>query len=59
MRAEMLKDFFGINRIYTGNKSKKDLFLLRKKIYQYFLRDDISRAPAGKKETVTRNKKKI
>ena len=38
--------------------SKEDS-LLKQKIQAFFLRDDVSRASAGKKETVTKKQNKI
>lgn len=59
-KNELLRDVFGINREYaTKVPVNNDPMLLRKKIHKFFLRDDISRATAGRKETVTRNGKKM
>lgn len=59
-RSELLNEVFGINRQYTTKVSiNNNTILLKKKIHKFFLRDDISRATAGKKETLTRNGNKL
>ncbi|XP_073947824.1 uncharacterized protein [Choristoneura fumiferana] len=59
-KHQLLEEVFGINRnTIKKNTSSNDITVLKKKIQRYFLRDDISRATAGKKETITRSGKKI
>lgn len=51
-------ELLGIKRFRETCPKTKD-FKLRQKIRNFYLRDDISRITAGKKETVTRDKVKV
>ncbi|CAH2101692.1 unnamed protein product [Euphydryas editha] len=58
-KTQLLRETLGIDRQYAKTKTTLRPILLQKKIHQFFLRDDVSRATAGKKETVTRNREKV
>ncbi|CAG5055994.1 unnamed protein product [Parnassius apollo] len=47
-KAELLKETLGIHREYRKKpKTNRSILQLRKKIHQFFVRDDVSRATAG------------
>lgn len=59
MKLQLLQDTLGISRQYTKKKMTLRPVILKEKNHIFFLRDDVSRATAGKKETVTRNREKV
>lgn len=58
LKLELLKESLGINRatIYRAVPLKETI--LKRKIHNFYLRDDVSRATAGKKDTKTYKKVK-
>lgn len=59
-KDEMVKESLGLSgKLRTNTKVRNTDTELKKTLRDFFVRDDISRATAGKKETVTRNKTKV
>ncbi|CAG9793035.1 unnamed protein product [Diatraea saccharalis] len=59
-KTQLFKDVLGINRKYNSKKQKSTKSdSLKGEIQNFFLRDDITRATAGKKETVTKHGEKV
>ncbi|XP_028162449.1 uncharacterized protein LOC114354327 [Ostrinia furnacalis] len=59
-KTQLFKDVLGVNRKYNSKKQKTtNSDSLKEKIQNFFLRDDITRATAGKKETVTKHGEKV
>lgn len=59
IKKKLLKENLGIDKVVKNKYCLDRATLLKKKIKDFFLRDDITRASAGKKETVTKDKIKI
>lgn len=59
MQIELVRDTLGVDRPLTYKSVLPKHTDLVRKIHQFFLRDDVTRATAGKKETVTHKKKKV
>ncbi|CAH0732005.1 unnamed protein product, partial [Brenthis ino] len=58
-KHKIVKDCLGLQgRLRTSNTRNSDTELT-KKINSFFLRDDVSRNTAGKKETITKGKEKV
>ncbi|CAG5042659.1 unnamed protein product [Parnassius apollo] len=59
MQTQLVRDALGVDRpLKYKTVLPKQTHLVRK-IHQFFLRDDVTRATAGKKETVTHKKQKV
>lgn len=59
MQIELVRDTLGVDRPLTYKSVLPKHTHLVQKIHQFFLRDDVTRATAGKKETVTHKKNKV
>ncbi|CAF4941167.1 unnamed protein product [Pieris macdunnoughi] len=59
MQLELVRDTLGVDRPLKFKSVLPKRSDLVRKIHQIFLRDDVTRATAGKKETVTHKKKKV
>ncbi|XP_028175908.1 uncharacterized protein LOC114364103 [Ostrinia furnacalis] len=59
-KREIIKESLGLQgQVRTTKEIREKQTKLRKLLHHFFLRDDISRATAGKKETLTKNKTKV
>lgn len=60
LKNKMIEESLGLTGlIRISAKVYKPVTKLKKRIEQFFLRDDVSRATAGKKETITKQGEKI
>nr|CAH7721805.1 unnamed protein product [Callosobruchus chinensis] len=59
MQTQLVRDSLGVDRPLKYKSVLPKQTDLVRRIHQFFLRDDVTRATAGKKETVTHKKNKV